>query len=314
MMKPDSILIIRLGALGDLASCFQGFQDIRAAHPDARIALLTMPAFAGFARAMPWFDEVIVDERPRGWRVDQWWALRNRVRAFAPTRIYDLQGKRRQSILYGLLGGPWGVEWSGAAPFCSHPRLWPPQPDMGFPDFIAAQLRRAGVPLSAPADLSWLDASVGDLGLPPRFALLIPGCGAGRPYKRWPAASYAALADRLRAEGIPSVVIGTQADRDATEAVCALSPHVINLTGRTNLLQLGGLARRAAAVIGNDSGPTHIMAACGAPTVALMSDRVNAVWSAPRGPKAQWMQGKPLESLNMDEVFLALSPLLDRNV
>ncbi|NTU77368.1 MAG: glycosyltransferase family 9 protein, partial [Alphaproteobacteria bacterium] len=40
----ERILIIRLGALGDLVLCFQAFQSIRNAHPKAEIALLTMPA------------------------------------------------------------------------------------------------------------------------------------------------------------------------------------------------------------------------------------------------------------------------------
>ena len=147
----ERILVIRLGALGDLVLCFQAFQAIRNAHPKAEIALLTMPVFAGFARQMPWFDQVLIDPRAPRWRLDAWWRLARQVRAFAPTRVYDLQGKFRQTILFGLLGGPLGPEWSGAAPGCSHPRLWPPVKGTHFTDFIAAQLERAGVSSSSPA-------------------------------------------------------------------------------------------------------------------------------------------------------------------
>jgi len=311
--KPERILVIRLGALGDLILCFQGFHEIRQAHPNAEIAFLTMPAFADFARSMPWFNQVIVDERPSIWQLDKWFDLIRRVYAFAPTRVYDLQGKFRQSVLYALLGGPLGREWSGAAPLCSHPRLWPPKPDMHYIDFVTAQLRRADVPPKPAIDLAWMTAPLDGVLLPDRYAVLIPGCAPGRDYKRWPTANYASLADQLRNKGITSIAVGTKTDVSAITAIQALAPHLIDLSGRTSLPQLANLMRQSVCVVGNDTGPTHLAAAVGAPTLALMSNLVNATWSAPRGPRARWLQGKPLADLGTDKVLLALADLLDRN-
>ena len=294
--------------LGDIVLCFQAFHEIRLAHPDARIVLLTMPAFADFARSMPWFDEVLVDSRAPAWRMDAWWRLVRSVQRFNPTRVYDLQGKFRQNILFGLLGMP---EWSGASPLCSHPRLWPPLPKMHFTEFVEAQLRRANVPSAPPPDLKWLDAAL-DVELPKKFVVIIPGCGAGRDYKRWSAESYAELARRLQEKGFGVVAIGTAADAESIQAVRALAPDIVDLTGQTSLYQLGHLARRATAVVGNDSGPTHLMAAVGAPTLALISERVNADWSSPRGAQANWLQGRPLAELSVDKVFVALSAWVDR--
>lgn len=309
--KPETerILVIRLGALGDLILCFQAFHEIRRAHPGAEIALLTMPAFAGFARTMPWFDRVITDERAPLARAGEWLDLVRQIRAFRPDRVYDLQGKLRQNILYFLLGCVRG--WSGAAPFCSYPRLWPPQPGMHFTDFAAAQLRRADVPQQPPADLAWLDAPVAELALPDRYAVLIPGCAPDRLYKRWPAENYAALANRLRARGIASVAVGTKADADAIAAIRAKAPQLVDLSGRTSLHQLAAVMRRSVCVIGNDTGPTHLAAAVGAPTLALMPEQVNAAWSAPRGLRARALRGCPLARLAVDEVLLALEPMLD---
>ncbi|MDD5585451.1 MAG: glycosyltransferase family 9 protein [Alphaproteobacteria bacterium] len=360
----ERILVIRLGALGDLVLCFEAFQAIRNAHPKAEIALLTMPAFAGFARQMPWFDRVLTDPRAPRWRLDAWGRLVRDVRAFAPTRVYDLQGKSRQTMLFYLLGGPFfGPEWSGAAPGCSHPRLWPPKPGMHFTDFIAAQLERAGIGLKHPPleggpkshsdfgegseetpspaktedllaqarvfasspsrgegqlfqivdtlNLSWLDAPLDAFELPAKYALLIPGCAPGREYKRWPPEKYAALAGHLREKGIASVAIGTAADQAAISEITALAPHVMNLCGETSLAQVAALARGAEIVIGNDTGPTHLAAAVGARTLALMSDKVDPLWSAPKGPNATWLQGKPLEAVSAGEVLneLGLSTL-----
>jgi len=313
MKKPERILVIRLGALGDLVLCFQAFHEIRRAHPKASIALLSMPAFQGFARLMPWFDLVLVDERPGGWNLGKWIKLRNQLRAFAPTRVYDLQGKARQDVLYALLGGPMGPQWSGAAPMCSHPRLWPPTPGMHFTDFLRAQLSRADVPAQLPPDLSWLDAPLNTFRMPERFVLLIPSCAAGREYKRWQPLNYAKLATYLAQKNIVSVAVGTQADASIIASIRARSTYVIDLAGKTDLPQLAALMRRALGVVGNDTGPTHLAAALGAPTLALMSDRVDPVWSAPKGPRAKWLQGKPIDALSADEVLLALQGMIDRN-
>lgn len=312
-MKRERILIIRIGALGDIILCFQAFHDIRCAHPDAEIAFLCMPVFAGFASAMPWFDDVIIDPRAPGWRLDEWAKLIASIRAFRPTRVYDLQGKTRQAIIYALLGGPLGPEWSGAAPGCSHPRFDPPQPGMHYTEFVRLQLDRANVPVQDAPDLSWLDAPLEAIALPSRYAVLVPGCAPHRDYKRWPAENFARVAEKLQARGISCVAVGTKSDATAIAALKrAASVPVEDISGRTSLLQLGAVLRRSTGVLSNDSGPMHMAAALGVPVLGLMSDRVDAPWSAPKGARAAWLQGKPLASLGADEVFLALARLLDK--
>jgi len=306
------ILVIRLGALGDLVLCFQAFHEIRQAHPKAEIALLTMPGFADFARRMPWFNRVIIDPRPPAIHINQWLKLFKNVRAFAPELVYDLQGKPRQNVLYARLGGPWGPAWSGAAPFCSLPRLAEPMPGMHFTDYVEAQLQLADVSAQEPADVSWLDAPLDKFKLPARFAVLVPGCAPHREYKRWPASKYAALAQELQKKGIASIAVGTKADAKVIADIRAINPKVADFSGSTTLFQLAAIMRRAACVIANDTGPMHVAAVVGAPTLGLMSDQVDAEWSAPKGPRAKWLQGKPLAELGVDKVLLALGDFLDQ--
>lgn len=305
----DPILVIRLGALGDLVFCFQSFHEIRAAHPEAKIALLTRAPFVSFAKSLPWFDDVIVDTHPTIKSPLEWFKLRRKIVDFAPKRIYDLQGKRRQSILYALLGGPWGPKWSGAAPLCAFPRPWPPVPGMHFMDFLAAQLRAAGVPAQDKPSLLWFDAPVEKFGLPERYVAIIPGCSPNAPHKRWPPEKFAELANRLQSGGITAVALGTAADAEAVAALKRAAPLVVDLTGKTTLFELGGIFRRAEAVIGNDTGPTHIAAALGAPTVALFSGRSNPVWSTPPGPRVVWRQAQDLADLGVADVERALASL-----
>jgi ADP-heptose:LPS heptosyltransferase len=308
--EKEHILVIRLGALGDLVFCFQAFHEIRRAHPEAEIALLTRANFADFARSLPWFDRVIIDTHPTFTQPLAWIKLRREIVDFAPTRIYDLQGKNRQTVLYALLGGPLGPDWSGAAPLCKFPRPWPPAPNMHFTDFLAAQLRAAGVPQAAAPDLAWLDAPLERFALPENYAVLIPGCSPDAPHKRWPPKCFAEVAHRLHTRNLSCIVVGTAADAEAVAAIKVIAPEIVDLCGQTSLFELAGILRRAACVIGNDTGPVHMAAVVGAPTLALFSGLSNPVWSKPPGKRVSWRQSPALADLRVDEVFFAFQLLL----
>lgn len=296
----ERILIIRLSALGDLVLCMGAFAAIRAKHPQAEIVLLTTQPFAAFGMMMPWIDRVMVDPRAKAKQVLTWFDFIRDLRRFAPTRVYDLQGKFRQTLLYYALGRP---EWSGAVKGCSHPRAWPPTPGMHYTDFLAAQLANADIVFDRAPDLSWLDDPLDGFTLPEKFALFIPGCAPQHPHKRWPAAHYAEVAKKLLAKGITPLAIGTKADAQSIDDIRTIVPEVVDMMGKTSLKQLGALARRAVCVIGNDTGPTHLAAAVGAKTVALMSEKVDPHWSSPRGPRTVWLQGKPIGALSIEEVW-----------
>lgn len=302
-MAQDAILVIRLGALGDLIQCFSAFQDIRRHHADARITLLTGKAFTGFAAGMPWFDAVLGDARGRG-PLD-YWRIRRALRAGRFTRVYDLQNKPRTARYRRLmrLGLPQPQPlWSGAAP-----GTFPA--DAHNVARYRAQLAAAGVPDSGPLDTDWLAGGVNGLvpdGLP--YVLLVPGCSPHLPHKRWPAARYADLGRRLLARGVTPVLVGTRADRDAADAILADCREAIDLVGRTDLGQLASLARRARAAVGNDTGPIFLTATVGCPTLMLMSHHTDPRRSAPVGADAHWLKRPDLATLEVAEV-LAAPPL-----
>jgi len=185
---------------------------------------------------------------------------------------------------------------------------------MHFTDFLRAQLQRADVAAQPPANLVWLDAPLAGFSLPERYAVLIPASAPGGEYKRWPAGHYAALAKRLGERGITSLVAGARQDGNTTAKVVSLAtPHAIDFAGHTDLFELAAVMRRALCVIGNDTGPMHMAAALGAPTLALLSGHTDPAWSAPKPPRGAWRQAEPLSALDPAQVLLALDGLLDTN-
>lgn len=100
------------------------------------------------------------------------------------------------------------------------------------------------------------------------FAILMPGA-AGGPAKRWSAASFGDLAQMLAMRGTPVVILGGPEDKDVTAAVASLAPSAFDLGGRTNLTEAIDLIAAAQVAIANDTGPMHIAAAVGVPTIGI---------------------------------------------
>ncbi len=300
----ERILVIKLGALGDWVLATGPFAAIRAHHPGAEITLLTVSAFAGWGEACGWFDRVWLDERPSWIRPGVWLAMRRRLVAADFGRVYDLQTSDRSSLYFRLF--PRGVrpEWSGIAAGCSHPHGNPERDAMHTFDRQAEQLAMADITKVPLPSLSWLDA---DISLPSTpYALLVPGGAPHRPTKRWP--HYAALAKALAERGTLPVLIGAEAERDTLVAIAAeASCKIQNLCGATTLDQLAPLARSAALAVGNDTGPMHILAACGTRSVVLFSDASDPSLCAPRGENVTVLQMAQLADLPPEKVLAGLA-------
>jgi ADP-heptose:LPS heptosyltransferase len=270
------ILVIKLGALGDFVLAFGPFAAIRAHHREAEITLLTTAPFAGLARQSPWFDRVVVDERPSWWDLPGLRRLRRALLGF--DFVYDLQTSGRSSRYFRLAGGP---PWSGIAGGASHRHGNPARNRMHTVERQRDQLEAAGITSFPPPDLGWLTGAGPALERP--YALLVPGAAPHRPEKRWPAARFGELARTLHARGIRPVVVGADADRPLAAVIAGSCSETLDLTGRTSLLDLGGLAARAAVAVGNDTGPMHLAAAVGARSIVLFSGASDPALTAPHG-------------------------------
>jgi ADP-heptose:LPS heptosyltransferase len=300
------ILVIRLGALGDFVQSFGPFSAIRAHHPEARITLLTTAPFVDLARRAPWFDEVVVDARPRWWNPLGIIRLRSRLRGY--DFVYDLQTSVRSSRYFILAGRP---PWSGIARGASHPHDNPLRDLMHTRERQREQLEAAGIFFNADPDLSWLPPGP-DLPLP--FALLVPGAAPHRPKKRWPVEHYGELATILAARGLTPVVIGTSAEMPLAAAIAKVCPQALDLTGKTDIADLYGIASRATLAIGNDTGPMHLAAASGCPCAVLFSADSDPALTSPRGPDGAWpvlLRVPDLQMLSVAEVAARVAEMLD---
>lgn len=310
MATAAPVLVIKFGALGDVAQAFGAFAAIRAHHRDARIVLLTTPSFAAVLGASPWFDDVWSEARFASWRVLDWLRLRRRMRAAGFARVYDLQTSSRSDRLFRLLGPGRRPEWVGRAAGASHRHDDPRRDALHSLERLMGQLAVAGVTMDAAPDLSWAQADTGRFGLPEDFALLVPGASPHRPAKRWPAERFAALAARLAARGLGIGVLGAAGDAPLASVVGAAVPGTIDLCGRTGLDDLVPLGRLARLAVGNDTGPMHWLAAAGTPCLTLFSADSDPGLCAPRGRATRFLRAGDLGSLEVDAVDAAAREML----
>jgi ADP-heptose:LPS heptosyltransferase len=177
----------------------------------------------------------------------------------------------------------------------------------------AEQLNHAGLApvesvvqgAAAPPDVSWLAARAAPAERPRRpLALLVPGASPRRPRKVWPAQNYAALARSLLGDGFAVTILGGPAETAVGDVIATSAPGARDLTGRTSLAQLARLGEVARVVIGNDTGPMHLLAAAGAPAVSLFSDDSDPDLCAPRG-KVRVIRCADLADLEVAPVLAA---------
>ena len=295
------ILIIKHGALGDIALAFPAFAAIRAHPPGATISVLTTAPFAKLLAASRWFDHVVIDARPAFWNIPALLTLRRQLRGY--DLVYDLQTSSRSSRYFILAGRP---RWSGIAKGCALPHANPGRNAMHTRERLAQQLAVAGIANLAAPDLSWLRLDLSRFGLPARFALLVPGAAPHRPAKRWPAARFGALAAQLP---LPAVIVGSASETPLAQTIRQDAPTTIDLSGQTNLLELAAVIARATLAVGNDTGPMHLAAALGVPSIALFSGESDPALTAPRYPDGGWpviLREPHLSNLPVAQVIAAL--------
>ncbi len=307
MSNDDHILIIKHGALGDVVLAQGPFQAIAAHHKGAKITLLTTAGFEDFLSSCELFDEVIVDTRPKFWNLFAIIRLRKFLRSGHFTRVYDLQTSTRSSSYFKFFASYARPEWSGIVKHGSHLHDTEHRNKLHTLERQREQLELAGITAFPEVDYSWAYTDISQFNLNQRFAVLVPGGSAHRPEKRWPAESYYRLAVRILDQGLQPVLVGGNAEADVLDNIKSKCPEAVNLMGQTDLRQIATLGSQAEMAIGNDTGPMHLLAANGCPSLTLFSSASTPQRSRPRGPKTTVIQRNVLSALAVDEVWQALA-------
>ncbi len=276
--EPSRVLVVRLGALGDVVHALPAVTRLKRCFPRAEITWAIEPRWAPLLEGNPFVDRVCL--MPLGeWRKHPLRAATRR--AFRQARR-DLRAAR-----YDLAIDFQGLLKSAMVTFLSRAQrvLGLERPLLREPLAAAFYSHRIHSRSAHVVD-RYLDlaaaagAASGSVTFPlppgkpemslPRRTFVLASPVAGWKSKQWPPQYYAALAALLwRERGLPLVIDCAPADRIYCEQIRSLAPPGAALLHVSSLQGLIAVTRQARAVVGVDSGPLHLAAALGVPGVAL---------------------------------------------
>jgi heptosyltransferase-1/heptosyltransferase-2 len=280
------ILVIKMSSLGDVIHALPSLYALRALYPQGIIHWAVEEAQAPLLPGPPYIDRIYYFPKKnlktlspcKIWRTLK--KFRSELAVNNYDLVIDLQGLAKSALVALLSGGKvklgyWemregsfliskGIKGEHALShvierYLDVIRFLGPVPDeivYPLPDYTPQKIR--------------LEEKLKALGCQ-RGRLIAFFPGASWPTKLWPPEYYAQLAQKLTGDGWEIVLGGGHGERNLADTIKSLSPAVKygDLVGQTDLRDLMALADLAKAVVGSDSGPLHLAAAVGVPTVTL---------------------------------------------
>ena len=273
------ILLVKTSSLGDVVHALPAVSDVRAMLPDTSIDWVVEEAFAAIPRLHP----AVADVLPvalRRWRRSWWRAATRaeivrslgRVRATSYDAVVDAQGLLKSAVVaFAARGERFGLDWRSAreplAAFYTHTFdiAWSLHAVERNRLLLARSLRyevpaRCEYGIQAPARrFDWLP--------PGEYAVLLHATSGD--YKLWPEPRWVELANRLNDSGVRCLLPWGSARERARATRIGSSVRSGLVPPALNVDEFPGLFAGARAVIGVDTGLTHLAAALGVPTVGI---------------------------------------------
>jgi len=289
----DRFLIVRLGAIGDVAHTLPCLHAIRAAHPDAYIAWLVEELSAPLLRDHPELDEIFVIPKKR-WRKNFWKTLLSEQRPFVRNLrsrrfdfAFDFQGLTKSGMWAWLSGARVRVGYGDTDgrefnKWFTNIKVRPPEKrrhvverNLSLLSAIQIQPKDARAVLSiGGSDRKIADDFLSARGLAPSDKIVAINPGAGWITKQWIPEKISVLASRIATElKLPVVLTWGPGEEKLLEKVMSnIRPEArekVWPAPKTTLREFIALLDRVSVFVGGDTGPTHLAAAKGIPIVAF---------------------------------------------
>jgi ADP-heptose:LPS heptosyltransferase/GT2 family glycosyltransferase len=307
------ILVVKVDHIGDFVTAIPAIRRLRQLFPAATIHVLASRAARVFAEIEDCIDEFIEFEffhsvsglGQKQISQEEYQALRDRLAPYRFDIAVDMRKHldTRDVLRHTPARFLAGFDYMGQFPFLDIALEWEGDRHL--------QRKRSHVT----DDLINLAEAIGTAGTADRtrLALVAPEAevpeflpddaralfdkpvvavhpGVGNVMRQWPAEHFASLIDLLvEKNAVNAVLIGGAEEAELAEEVLgqvANRNSVVSVVGKTPLRQLPDLLRACALYVGNNSGPKHIAAALGVPTIGIHSGVVDAIEWGPIGTRA----------------------------
>lgn len=297
------ILIIKLCCIGDILFTTPSIRALRKGFPEAHLAYLVGSWSKEIIEDNPNLDEIIVYDSPQHSSI-RWRSYIRTLKCLQKLRRgkFDLVvifHRTPFSSFFAFLAGiPYriGFDYAGRGRFLTQRVLFDSgkhEVDRYLDVVYSLGIKSAGKATEMkvmPEEKSYAWNILRDNGVKAEDEVIGVLAGGGKNpgasmlTKRWSPQKFSQLADRMIEKyKVKIVFIGGSGDEDVVkEVMSGMRNNSINLVGRTNFKQLAAVLKRCELFIGGDSGPLHIAAAVGTPTIGIFGPS-DPKLVAPRG-------------------------------
>ena len=284
----SSLLILRLRSLGDVVMLTPALAALHAARPDLRITVAVEPEFAAILEGNSAVSEILL--------VRNFLETVREIRRRKFPVVFNQHGGPTSAFFTALSGAPVRVCWDhcqfqfiynvrvpGTAHFFGPRKVHTVEHRMT--QFYWTGLERGPIPparvFPQPDAVESVSRKLAQRGLGSGAPYAVIHPGAAYFTKRWAVDKFAEIARWLREErGIVPIIRLGPGERDAAAAMNQqFAPHGIVFDSEAlDLRELIALVSRARLFVGNDSGPAHLAAATGRPSVVIFGSTDSATW------------------------------------
>ena len=299
------ILIIKHGALGDVVLSMHPIFAIWKHFKDYEISVLTESSYKDLFQCLPFVKNIRIDNRPKFYHFIKYIKFFNWFYKSDFEWVFDLQTSKRTNFYFLIFSFFKDFNWNGIAKNCSHPHLDANRKKLHTIDRQKEQLKYAGIYTKFKPDWNYFKYKVNKFNIDKSYAILVPGGSKHRKNKRWDFKNFLEIIKFLKSKSILSVLIGGSDEKDIYK-IYEKDKFVLNLIGNTNFSDLAFLSSGAELIIGNDTGPMHLLVACSknkATKIVLFGDASNPDLCAPKGYNVTIVQKKNINEIKPESII-----------
>lgn len=272
--KIDSILVVKLDEIGDMATSVHVFSFLKKQYPNAKITLLCKPFVKSLVQNDPQIDLIVTELFEVKGKFDIWVELRGnwktllksllncrKFRSDRGTIRFSQRGNQQHEIFTNYL--------------VIKDLLFEGQKCSGIHDILEHPICR---PILYPSkeEIDLANRRISEFGLT-RFAVIHPS--ARRILRQWPAERFAEIAKFLHSEyQITPLIIGTDSEADCLNKIKNMCNECEVWVSNDSLLTLFSVLKKSSIFIGNESGPLQLADLANIPCIGLFGPGVRDVF------------------------------------
>ena len=308
----SNILIIKHGSLGDIAQISGVLRDIREAHNNDKIFILTTIPYVELLSKCPHLDGVLIDRRLSRWNIFYLIKLKKMLKKFDFFHVYDLQNSSRTSFYRKYLLNI--LNWNSAETILKKGEKKKDFDHESVLERFKIQLENSNIKTkySLVPNFSWAKVNVDKIVnkyFGKKFILLFPFCSPQLSHKKWPYFNDLIKIIRSKHANFEIAIAPGSTEIDEAKKIQAIS--ITSNEKSLNIMELAGLITKASYVIANDTGPAHMAAHLGQIGTVLFGSHTTAKKVSIETDKFKAISIDNLNHLTAEDVYLAIKEKLE---